>query len=109
VEPFPATSLATHWASTMSEAGVVDDPIARTFPLWIRSESADSVSSISGPMQCPSWDLEGSTLWVNDDEVLQAVGAAYSTKYDWPVTITDKSTFDAPYGAPTAGSPPYSV
>ena len=26
----------------ISEAGVVDDPIARTFPLWIRSEKAES-------------------------------------------------------------------
>jgi len=38
---------ATHCAFTMSDAGVVDDPIARTFPLWIRSDSADSVSSMS--------------------------------------------------------------
>jgi hypothetical protein len=31
----------------MSEAGILDDPIARTFPLWIRSVSAESVSSMS--------------------------------------------------------------
>ena len=35
-------------------AGVVDDPIARTLPLWIRSESAESVSSMS---------VEGSSRW----------------------------------------------
>jgi hypothetical protein len=38
---------ATHCASTISEGGKVDVPIARTLPLWIRSDSADSVSSIS--------------------------------------------------------------
>jgi hypothetical protein len=31
----------------MLEAGVVDDPIARTLPLWSRSDSAYSVSSMS--------------------------------------------------------------
>ena len=46
---------ATHWASTMSEAGIVDEPIARTLPLWIRSESADSVSSMS---------VSGSGRWI---------------------------------------------
>ena len=38
---------ATHWASTMSEAGVCEAPIARTLPLRIRSVSAESVSSMS--------------------------------------------------------------
>ena len=46
---------ATHWASTMSEAGKVDDPIARTLPLWMRSESAESVSSMS---------VSGSGRWI---------------------------------------------
>ena len=38
---------ATHCASTISEAGNVDDPIARTLPLRTRSVSADNVSSTS--------------------------------------------------------------
>ncbi len=38
---------ATHCASTMSEAGKVDEPIARTLPLWTRSDNADRVSSTS--------------------------------------------------------------
>ena len=38
---------ATHWASTMSDVGVVDAPMARAFPLWTRSDSADSVTSMS--------------------------------------------------------------
>ena len=31
----------------MSDASNADVPTARTFPLWIRSESAESVSSMS--------------------------------------------------------------
>jgi len=38
---------ATHCASTISEAGKLDAPAARTLPLWIRSDRADSVSSTS--------------------------------------------------------------
>ena len=33
---------------------------------------------------------------------------AYRSKYGWPVEIRD-GAFDAPYGAPTAGPPPYVV
>lgn len=32
---------------------------------------------------------------------------AYESKYGWPVTVTEEGLFDAPYGAPTAGPPPY--
>lgn len=52
--------------------------------------------------------LEGSAHWITDTETLEAVAGAYAFKYGWPVTVVD-STFDAPYGAPTAGPPPYAV
>ena len=38
---------ATHCASTISEAGKVEDPMARTLPARIRSVSAERVSSMS--------------------------------------------------------------
>jgi hypothetical protein len=53
--------------------------------------------------------VEGPTSWVNDRPLATEVAAAYDDKYSWPVTITDENMFDAPYGAPTAGSPPYRV
>ncbi len=34
------------------------------------------------------------------------VAEAYRANYGWPVTVTDGAV-DAPYGAPTAGPPPY--
>jgi Pyridoxamine 5'-phosphate oxidase len=50
--------------------------------------------------------LEGTASTVTDDAVLQRIARAYRTKYDWPVTVRD-GLYDAPYGAPTAGPPPY--
>ena len=52
--------------------------------------------------------VEGVAARVDDDATLQRVAAAYDAKYGWPVTIVD-GAFDAPYGAPTAGPPPYEV
>lgn len=51
--------------------------------------------------------IEGPTSWVSDRPTAEEVAAAYEDKYNWPVTVTDENMFDAPYGAPTAGSPPY--
>lgn len=53
--------------------------------------------------------VEGPAAWVSDRSLADEVAAAYDDKYSWPVTVTDENMFDAPYGAPTAGSPPYRV
>jgi len=50
--------------------------------------------------------LEGLASKVVDAALLQTVADAYHSKYDWNVTVAD-GAFDAPYGAPTAGPPPY--
>lgn len=50
--------------------------------------------------------LEGAATPVTDDAALHKLAEAYRAKYDWPVTVTG-GAFDAPYGAPTAGPPPY--
>ena len=45
---------AAHWASTMSSAGNVDDPIALTLPACTRSLRAerDSPTSVAGSGRC---------------------------------------------------------
>jgi len=53
--------------------------------------------------------IEGSATWIDDRQQLRRVGDAYRDKYGWPVTVTAENAFDAPYGAPTAGHPPYRV
>jgi hypothetical protein len=50
--------------------------------------------------------LDGSASKIADPAVLESVAGAYRAKYDWPVTVINRA-FDAPYGAPTAGLPPY--
>jgi hypothetical protein len=59
--------------------------------------------------RAPAADIvvEGPTSWVTDRRLLEHVAAAYDDKYGWPVTIREDGMFDAPYGAPTAGTPPY--
>jgi len=50
--------------------------------------------------------LEGSATPVLDGATLERVAEAYRTKYGWPVTVRE-GAFHAPFGAPTAGPPPY--
>lgn len=61
--------------------------------------------------RAPGMDIviEGRASWVSDRPTAEDVAAAYADKYSWPVTITDENMFHAPYGAPTAGPPPYRV
>lgn len=51
--------------------------------------------------------VEGNGAKVEDEATLQRVFDAYRSKYAfWQITVRD-GAFDAPYGAPTAGAPPY--
>ena len=65
------------------------------YAITVRDESLDLVA-------------EGLAVRVTDDAKLQRVADAYRSKYEWPVTV-HTGAFDAPYGAPTAGPPPYEV
>jgi nitroimidazol reductase NimA-like FMN-containing flavoprotein (pyridoxamine 5'-phosphate oxidase superfamily) len=52
--------------------------------------------------------VEGTATKVTDASTLHRVADAYKSKYEWPAAVVDRA-FDAPYGAPTAGAPPYEV
>ena len=52
--------------------------------------------------------VEGTSDRVTDAGELERVAASYRDKYQWPVTVVGDA-MDAPYGAPTAGPPPYAV
>ena len=41
-------------------------------------------------------------------EALEHVATVYRDRCGWPVTVVDDA-MDAPFGAPTAGPPPYAV
>jgi hypothetical protein len=52
--------------------------------------------------------LEGKATKVEDESELGNVAREYDRKYQWRVKVVD-GKFDAEYGAPTAGPPPYDV
>jgi Pyridoxamine 5'-phosphate oxidase len=52
--------------------------------------------------------VEGTGRRVTAPDALERVAAAYRDRYGWPVTVVDDA-MDAPFGAPTAGPPPYAV
>lgn len=71
-----------------------------------RNLAADGRCSVSASTDGMDLVLEGSATFVDDEALLAEVAEAYDRKYGWPVTVAD-GAFDAPYGAPTAGPPPY--
>jgi Pyridoxamine 5'-phosphate oxidase len=52
--------------------------------------------------------VEGTSRRIIDPDELERVAASYRDRYQWPVTVVGDA-MDAPYGAPTAGPPPYAV
>lgn len=52
---------------------------------------------------------EGVATLVDDVDRAQRIAEAYHRKYGWPVEVTGAAAFDAPFGAPSAGPPPYLV
>ena len=50
--------------------------------------------------------VEGTAAPVTDPGLVERVFEAYRAKYGWPAAVVGDA-FDAPFGAPTAGPPPY--
>jgi len=73
-----------------------------------RNVGRDPRCSITATSDSIDLVLEGEMARVLDETRMQRVAEAYKSKYEWPVTISD-GAFDAPYGAPTAGPPPYQI
>ena len=71
-----------------------------------RNVADDGRCSISVTTDGLDLVLEGTARLVTDTAQLERIRDAYADKYGWPVTVVD-GAFDAPYGAPTAGPPPY--
>ena len=75
-------------------------------PPEARNLAADDNCALATSTDGIDFIVEGTAAHVTDHEVLERIAAAYHTKYEWPVTVIANS-FDAPYGAPAAGPPPY--
>jgi hypothetical protein len=90
----------------------VDERIySTTNPAARKGRDLTSTPSAALAARAPDVDIviEGTVAWIDDDQQLRRVGDAYRDKYGWPVTVTAGHAFDASYGAPTAGHPPYRV
>jgi hypothetical protein len=78
------------------------------------SPRARKAANLSGDPRCTlsvttdGMDVafEGRARRVTDHDELERLSAAYHEKYGWPTTVVGEA-FDAPYGAPSAGPPPY--
>jgi hypothetical protein len=109
------------WIATLSWAGaprirpvfaVVADGALHT----TSSPDAQKARNLEHDRRCaigghtPEFDLiiEGAANRLRDGDELERVAAAYRDRYGWPVTVVGDA-FDAPFGAPTAGPPPYAV
>ena len=72
-----------------------------------RNLAGDDRCVIAASSEALDLVVEGTAVRVRDEATLRRVVEAYASKYGWPLTIRDDGGFDAPYGAPSAGSPPY--
>ena len=52
--------------------------------------------------------VEAAVRRVTDAPTLEQIAAVYREKYGWP-PVVQGDQYDAPYGAPTAGPPPYAL
>ena len=112
----------SYWVATTGDDGRphlrpmlavwVDQRIySTTNPAARKGRDLASRPSAALAARAPAMDIviEGPVAWVEDRQQLRRIGQAYQDKYEWPVTVTDDNAFTAPYGAPTAGGPPYRV
>lgn len=111
--------VMTYWLTTLAEDGqpsarpvfgvIVDGTFHTTSNLDARKArnlARDGRCTISAGADGVDVVLDGTAERVLDADQLERVAAAYRDKYDWPVTVAGDA-FDAPFGAPTAGPPPY--
>jgi hypothetical protein len=111
----------SYWVATTSGDGRphvrpvlavwVDERIySTTSPAARKGRNLTSRPSAALTARAPTMDIviEGRIAWIDDPHRLRRIGAAYQDKYAWPVTVAGNA-FTAPYGAPTAGHPPYRV
>jgi hypothetical protein len=111
----------SYWVATTSDDGRphvrpvlavwVDERIySTTSPAARKGRNLASRPSAALTARAPTMDIviEGPVAWIDDPQRLRRIGEAYQDKYAWPVTVAGNA-FNAPYGAPTAGHPPYRV
>lgn len=79
-------------------------------PAALKAQNLDRDSRCAVGAHTNEFDLmvEGNGRRLTEPAALERVAAVYRERYGWPVTVVDDA-IDAPFGAPTAGPPPYAV
>ena len=79
-------------------------------PAALKARNLDLDSRCAVGAHTDDFDLvvEGNGRRVTETDALERVAAVYRERYGWPVTVAGDA-MDAPFGAPTAGPPPYAV
>lgn len=110
-----------YWLATVDPDG--QPHVMPVFGVWVNgtlyftsSPKARKAKNIEQNSHCTmsvsvdEYDLmvEGDAVRITDEGTMKQVAEAYAAKYDWPITPRD-GAYDAPYGAPTAGPPPYQL
>ncbi len=110
-----------YWLATLSPAGAPH--VRPVLALWLdgrmyfvsnaasrkaRNLERDARCALTLAVSDAHLVVEGTAAIVRGEDVLRHVADAYAAKYSWQVRIVD-GAFDANYGAPTAGPPPYDV
>ncbi len=80
-------------------------PLAERLPANL---ALSPMASLSTAVDDAHMVVEGTATIERDPGALERVARAYATKYDWQVRV-QHGAFDADYGAPTAGLPPYDL
>lgn len=109
------------WVVTLDRTGgprprpvfaVVADGAVHTSssPAALKARNLDRDSRCAVGAHTDGFDLvvEGNGQRVTEPDALERVAAVYRERYGWPVTVVGDA-MDAPFGAPTAGPPPYAV
>jgi hypothetical protein len=110
-----------YWLATSSTGGgphvrpvlavVLDEVayfVANAASRKARNLALSAVASLSTAVDDAHLVIEGTASIERDPAALERVAHAYASKYAWHVRV-QHGAFDADYGAPTAGPPPYDV
>lgn len=92
-------------------AVVVDGAVHTTSsPAALKARNLERDSRCAVGAHTDRFDLvvEGDARRVTETDALERVAKVYRERYGWPVTVVGDA-MDAPFGAPTAGPPPYAV
>lgn len=110
----------SYWLATLGPDGPRQRPV---LAVWVggalciatspaarkaRDLARDPACSLAVTTSSVEYVVQGSARRVRERAQLEQVREAYRDAYDWPVEIVGEC-FDAPYGAPTAGPPPYEL